>query len=209
MVESEAVIMEECNKYEGYYREKVEMLKQIGETSRALIDTEEFQTYIDCWGFNFLRSGVLVVRVRDGVREYLCTEETKMKIGNDYQDVFGIWNLPSGSCASPTEKRQDAGIREVLEETGYQVKIIGFLFTTSKADPYFPYSMNVYVAKLVNDEPLQDFDRTEVRSIRWMTAEQIEQLGQQQKLRSPHFILGAVRRYEQGLVLSLDYAADR
>lgn len=192
-----------------YDEQKLIILQQISQSGKALMQTEEFKAHINRWGFNFLRSGVLTVRVKDGIREYLCTEETRMKVGSDYQDVYDIWNLPSGSCKNTAESRQDAGVREVLEETGYQVKITGFLFTTSKADANFPYTMNIYIAEPIGDAPVQDFDRREVRSIRWMTAEQIEQLGQQKKLRSPHFMLGAVRRYEKGLALSLDYAIDR
>lgn len=187
-------------------------LAAIRQSGKALMQTPEFQTHVERWGFNFLRTGVLVAKYFSGATHYLCVEEAKAKVNGEYQEVYDVWNLPSGSCKSPTESRQAAGIREVYEETGYHVKLTNFLFIISKADSNFPYSMNVYAARLRDEDEAPDLDHidhNEIRSTRWLTCAAIDKLAEQRKLRSPHFMLKAVHAYEDGALLPLTVAIDR
>lgn len=187
-------------------------LNDIYQSRGAVVRTPEFQAHLERWGFSFLRTGILVAKYFSGAIHYLCVEEAKAKVDGEYQEVYDIWNLPSGSCKSPTESRQAAGIREVYEETGYHVKLTNFLFVTSKANRSEAYSMNVYAARLRDEDEAPDLDHidhNEIRSTRWLTCAAIDKLAEQRKLRSPHFMLKAVHAYEDGALLPLTVAIDR
>lgn len=186
---------------DAHYREQQAALSAIDQSASALMQTEIMQAYIKRWGWNFVRAGILVANDQN---EFLCVEEPRMldKLTGEYKDVYDIWNLPSGSTKSPDEGSLAAAIRRTAEETGYPIEPLGYLFTQEKPDPKHPYVMPVYAAK-VSGEP-QDFDHRAIRSVRWMTRDRIEALNAEGKLRSPQFMLEAIRRYTAGEILPLE-----
>lgn len=182
------------------------LYQRISQHGEVALQSPALQFHIDRWGWNFLRAGV-VVRNQHG--RYLCVEETRAKVNGVYQDVYDIWNLPSGATESTLEGTQAAAIREVKEETGYDVKLTGLLYITQKRDQKFPYLMVVYAAEVVPDGPISDFNHQEIRSVRWMTAREIAQLNSKLKLRSPHFMLRAIELYEKQRILPLHLVVER
>lgn len=171
----------------------------INDDRDTIMDLPAIKFHVNRWGWSFVRAGVVV---RNRLGQYLCIEETRGRVNGVYQDVYGIWNLPAGSAKNPTESFLRNAAREVEEETGYKVEITGLLFIKRKLSAGSPHIMAVYEAKIVDDTP-HDFDRKEIRSLRWMSCEEIMELKCQDKLRSPDFVLEAVRRCENNKPLPL------
>ncbi len=182
------------------------LYQRINQHSEVTLQSPALQFHINRWGWNFLRAGVVV---RDQRGKYLCVEETRAKVNGVYQDVYDIWNLPSGATESTLEGTQAAAIREVKEETGYDVKLTGLLYITQKRDQKFPYLMVVYAAEVIPGGPTADFNHQEIRSIRWMSAQEIADLHSAGKLRSPHFMLRAIELYEKQKILPLHLVVER
>lgn len=172
----------------------------------VIMSTPLLQTHIDRWGWSFVRAGVVV---RDQFGRYLCIEDIRCRIGGVYQTVYDVWNLPAGSAKTPLESFLQTAVREVKEETGYSVKLTGLAYIKRKLDAKSPHIMPVYTAEVVGDDTPQDFDHKEIHSLRWMTCEEIMDLKLKGKLRSPDFILEAVRRCETGEPLPLSTIVER
>lgn len=181
------------------------MQNAINDDRDVIMSLPAIKFHIDRWGWSFVRAGVVV---RDELGRYLCIEDIRCRIGGVYQTVYGIWNLPAGSAKEPTEGFLRNARREVEEETGHKVEINKLLFIKRKLSPGSPHIMAVYEAKVTGGAP-RDFDHKEINSLRWMTCEEIMDLKRQNKLRSPDFILEAVRRCEAGQTLPLSTIVER
>lgn len=180
----------------------IKYLKKV--TSKINSDRSELfrlkttDAHIQRWGASWFRAGILAV---NDSGEYLCVEEKRAKINGVYQDVSDIWNLPSG-CSERHEDIVATACREGKEETGYTFQPSGICQIIHSSDPLNPYIMIVFVAQAIGGE--HDFDHSEIKAHRWLSREQISILNNQNKLRSPGFILGAISNYESGLIMPLD-----
>lgn len=85
-------------------------------------------------------------------------------------DVAGGWELPGGK-ANPGEAIADAVVREVREELGCEVEVVGALRgrSTVKAG----YELTVSVARLTAGEPVP----REHDAIRWLAPEELGEVG--------------------------------
>lgn len=201
-----ATALDGAHFYDAHYQAQQNAMTRLQETTYGFLKTELMQAYIKRWGWNFIRAGVLVVNDNG---EFLCVEEPRMKdkVTKQYIDVWDIWNLPAGSAKSPTESSKAAAVRRIKEETGYPIELTGLLFIKEKPDEMYPYSMPVYVGKVIG-EPV-NFDHQAIRSVAWKTEAEIEDLQAAEKLRSPDFMLEAIRCYTEGLILPLDVVVTR
>ena len=181
------------------------MQDAINENRDTIMNLPSIEFHINRWGWSFVRAGVVV---RNKLGQYLCVEDIRCRIGGVYQTVYDVWNLPAGSAQEPTESFLQNATREVEEETGYKVEISNLLFIKRKLSPCSPHIMAVYEARALSNTP-QDFDHKEINSLRWMSCEDIMDLKRQNKLRSPDFILEAVRRCETGQTLPLSVIVER
>jgi 8-oxo-dGTP pyrophosphatase MutT (NUDIX family) len=122
---------------------------------------------------------------RDGL--YLMVEEKTQQ---------GIrFNQPAGHV-EPGEGLQAACIREAQEETQWLIKptaLIGFYTYQSPAGAF--YYRFAFEADLLNqqDTPLD----SDIIAVHWLNAQEIETLGQQNRLRSP-IVVDLVRDYLSG-----------
>lgn len=117
-----------------------------------------------------------------------------------------MWNIPSGSCRED-EQFIDAAIREVHEELGRGVKLMGICALKHGKHNDDPCLLMVFIAELT-DETFE-FDHREIKSQRWFSDDTIHELHRQQKLRSSGLVLQAVGNYQKGLILPLAILNER
>lgn len=100
----------------------------------------------------------------------LMVKEAKKK-------CYGQWNFPAGHLEE-NETVKNAAIREVLEETGYEVEITGVLPIFNKFINGENAVMVRFVAKRKNDnrDTNPKFDKNEILSVEWMNLEKIEKM---------------------------------
>lgn len=111
----------------------------------------------------------------------------------------GKYSTPGGHV-EPDETLFEAAIREVKEESGYAVALIGLVGIYQSIYSSVNVSGPVFVAKVVGGEAISSEEHP--LSI-WATLEDIEKLDQEDRLFGPH-ILPAAKRYLQGGMVSLD-----
>ncbi len=63
----------------------------------------------------------------------------------------GLWEFPGGKCKTD-EDSSSACIREIMEETGLQVKIDSFLTRVTHAYTHFKIEMDVFYCQYVSGE---------------------------------------------------------
>lgn len=183
--------------YDVHYQAQQDALAKIDETAAGILQTKLMQAYIKRWGYNFRRAAGLVVNQQG---DFLCVEEPKMKINGTYQNVYDIWSFPAGSAKAPSEDSISAIERRGEQETGYPVKVAGFLFYQEGPGEIFSYDMPVYLLR-VTGEP-HDFDHKAIRSTAWKSYDDLKQLEQAKKIRSS-YVMKAVERYRRGEVYPL------
>lgn len=116
--------------------------------------------------------------------KYLLVQEKQQK-------VYGLWNLPAG-YVDKGESVEHAAVREVKEETGYDVELgelIG-LYHEETARPI----KHVYKAKIVGGELAVQQD--EILDVQWLSYQEIIEIHQSGKLRAD-WILDAIGKVEQ------------
>jgi ADP-ribose pyrophosphatase YjhB (NUDIX family) len=119
---------------------------------------------------------------------------------------FGGWGSPGGFCEAG-EHPADTAIREVREETGLEVEIVGYLGVwvdeysdKPGLDGNETINVGYYVARQVGGGiDLTGFDRTEVSELRWFALDDLpEPLAPPGTLSS---VIAALRHWEGAPVL--------
>lgn len=108
---------------------------------------------------------------KDG--KYLLVQEKQQKI-------YGLWNLPAG-YVDKGEQIADAAKREVLEETGYKIKVHDEIdiFHESVGRPV----KHIFKAEISGGELNKQND--EILDVRWLSFDEIERLKDDNQLRAP------------------------
>jgi len=114
---------------------------------------------------------------RDG--RYLFVQEKKEKF-------YGLWNFPAGKLES-NETPEEAAVREVKEETGYSVKLIGKIGVWKAT-----VTKHVYVGEIIGGD--LNIPNNEIMDAQWFTLEELKNM--QEKLRHI-WILEVINKYEQ------------
>lgn len=104
--------------------------------------------------------------------KYLLVQEKKAS-------AYGLWNLPGGRM-DVGETFEEAAIREVAEETGYKVEIVGKL-CIDHTDPLNPV-LHSYKAKIIGGE--LHFPEEELLDARWLTFGEVKRLWSEGKIRA-------------------------
>lgn len=169
---------------------------------------DSLQPTIDRWGLPWFRAGALVAD-QDG--RILLMHEARVQIKklkdeqlkknllaqgrqpSEWIDGDGGWNLPAGRLRLG-ECFEEAGLREVREETGWIIVIERLLCVRHSEKPNNRYIMPVYLGCPISGPAAH---RTaETSEIGWFTAEQIHNMAAEKQLRSPDFVLESLKTYQ-------------
>jgi mutator protein MutT len=103
--------------------------------------------------------------------EVLIIKRKKEEVGQD--GVVLSWAFPGGRQYE-NESREECVIREVLEETGYDVKVIRQL--SFRIHPQFNTILFYHLCELVSEEQVQEPSESyEIEKIKWVKKEEISQ----------------------------------
>ena len=117
------------------------------------------------------------------------------------EKCYGQWNFPAGHVDEP-EKITEAAIREVLEETGYKVKLTGVLPIMLKTKKDVGQMMHVrFTAEIV--EEANNYNKNEILDVKWIDIEKVKEMTREE-LRSYDFNLKQIEFYEQNKIYPLE-----
>lgn len=121
---------------------------------------------------------------KDG--KYLLVQEKQAK-------VYGLWNIPAG-YVDKGETVEQAAIREVKEESGFDVKLgskVG-IYHEGVGKPV----KHVFKGEIVGGE--LGVQEDEILSAGWLTCQEVTSLDKEGRLRAP-WILEAISKVEAGI----------
>lgn len=110
------------------------------------------------------------------------------------EEFHGKWNLPCGELESG-ENILDCAIREGKEETGYELKVIGWVgqYTELKWPLFGGHDLivNVFYSKIIGGEKTVPPDLLDVA---WFSLEEIREMAKREGLVHP-YVLDAITAY--------------
>lgn len=100
----------------------------------------------------------------------VISDDKVLMVKESKKECYGMWNFPAGHVEE-NETYMDAAKREVKEETGYGVKIIGQLpeeYAEHKGEPFLSIK---YVSEPLNYD--NSYDHEEILEVRWFSFEEV------------------------------------
>lgn len=122
-------------------------------------------------------------------------EDLYLLVQQGQGDSAGMWNIPAG-YVDKNESLEQATMREVKEETGFDIEIgeqLGVWHTSATES-----IKHAYVGIIKGGEILAQ--PGEIREVAWVTYEQILSLHAEKKLRAP-WVFDALTRYENSVTV--------
>ncbi len=169
---------------------------------------ESLQPTIDQWGLPWFRAGA-VVRNEEG--KILMMHEGRVQVkkirdealknqfiaegykSNEWVDGDGGWNLPSGRL-KPGESFENGAIREVKEESNWDIAIKAHIHTRHSEKVGNAYILPVYFAEAISGP--EQYRTKETSEIGWFSTEEICKMEESGMLRSPEFVMDSIKAYE-------------
>lgn len=126
----------------------------------------EFETLIE-------RAAVVSACLIKKDNRYLLVQEAQQK-------AYGLWNLPAGHV-DKGEKIREAAIREVKEETGYDVALIKEIAILHEEATNAV--KHIFSADIVGGEI--SFRNDEILDVKWLTFDEVKIINDNEKIRRP------------------------
>jgi len=105
--------------------------------------------------------------------KYLLVQEAQPK-------AYGLWNLPAGHV-DKCERIREAAIREVKEETGYDVRLIKEIAILH--EEAINAVKHIFSANIIGGEI--SFKNDEILDVKWLTFEEVKTINDNKKIRRP------------------------
>lgn len=125
------------------------------------------------WEASIERAAVVSACLIKKDNKYLLVQEAQQK-------VYGLWNLPAGHV-DKGEKIREAAVREVKEETGYDVQLIKEISILHEEATNAV--KHIFSANIIGGEIL--FQADEILDVKWLTFEEIKNINEDGKIRRP------------------------
>lgn len=133
---------------------------------------------------------------KDG--KYLLVQELKEK-------CYMQWNLPLGHLDAG-ETILDGAIREVKEETGYDVRLTKLVdIQNHYGIGAYTFIKFTYLAEIIGGDPTERWS-DEINDVKWFTSKEIRKMSQEGKVRghSVDAVMHSIDTYESGKTLPLN-----
>lgn len=127
----------------------------------------------DEWEASIERVGVVVGCLIKREDKYLLVQENQ-------ESARGLWNLPAGHV-DRGESLEEAAMREVKEETGFDVRLIAHIALYHEAAS--KSVKHVYSAEVSGGE--LSAQEGEILAVEWLTFKEIEAIEQAGNIRAP------------------------
>ncbi|MFJ8260651.1 NUDIX hydrolase [Rummeliibacillus sp. NPDC094406] len=105
------------------------------------------------------------------VSTVITTDDKILMVQEGGKDNFGLWNIPSGGIEQG-ENIVEASIREVKEETGYNVKVLGltgvYNFISQIGNHLVRFN---FVSEIIDGDI--NFDGEDIINAKWFTFEEV------------------------------------
>lgn len=105
--------------------------------------------------------------------KYLLVQEAQPR-------AYGLWNVPAGHV-DKGETLEGAAVREVREESGYDVKLIEEIALIHETAPQSV--KHIYSAEITGGELIPQ--EGEILDAQWLAFDEIKELNKNNKLRKP------------------------
>lgn len=140
----------------------------------------------------------------DVIAGCLVVKDNRFLLIKEGIEDAGKWSIPAGS-ADNFERVTDAAIRETLEETGLNVKLIGVLPIGERIINDKTFISVRFIAEVVSGEI--HVDGEEIIDAKWFSLEEFEKLTKE-NLRSYDFNKQVVKNYIEGKIYPVEIFDD-
>lgn len=134
---------------------------------------------------------VSTVVEKDG--KFILVKENK-------EQCYGKWNIPSGHVED-NEFITSAAVREVKEETNFDVELTGLIAVYNNMFENFNSISFIYSCKITKNNKIS-FNRNEIIETKWFTFEELKNM--KEELRDYDYIIEAIRRYRDNDIKPLN-----
>lgn len=124
--------------------------------------------------------------------KYLLVQEAQEK-------CYGKWNIPAGHL-DPNETIFEGAKREILEESGFNVKLTGIAYIANMVLPNDEFIGVVFSTEIISGEI--KYNKDEILDVKWFTLDEIK--GMKDDLRIADWIIDSVTAVDNNEVCDIN-----